>query len=734
MEKDFNLKRNVIFCLLIFVSVVFMLSGCGSKLIAPRVSLSANYLLSWASVSGAASYEIDINGTTYSTQSESFDISPYIYSGEYSVKVRALPSPMDIFTKGSDYSNEITFSFSSEKMSSVTGFNLETKNNSLIASWDYPLTDVQFNIRVAPTGTTNYKYLTTKNHSCDLQSIVDGGGYVDVAVRVVGYNLKQPSDYSEEKSILFTKLLSAPKFSTTIGNNLSWNSVGNAVSYNVNLLGSNAVYNTTSTSINISTLNGYNPNGINVVYVQSVGSDANHTKTSNFGNGYAKFNFSSQQEASNITASILGTSFDFCVNSQTEMNALLRYTLFYRMESVKFYMPDNSVWYNSVTRKKAISTAFDSYPEIMCVTQSSATDTILVTLNINYYDTTTPLTVAAGDYEVTQESSVTPQNYAPNGKKRANDFSSFKITTNNKGTLVAYTGEQLFQILSAGYMPIFVGENTTAKQLYNQMCNVLREIVCDDMTDFQKVLAIYEWVCYTNKYDHNLSDLSAELESKMDDSLDSLEYSKQLWDLRGFYLEGMFFDDGQAVCDGIAKAFASLCSIEGIECYKVNGQAIQKSGFTTSSGGHAWNKVKISNIVDTWYAVDCTWGDNWSGDYDITEILAYDYFMNTDEIFEDSHLNQYHQENYPNTDVAEFKNYTFTDGGKTYDLYVSSKADLNTEISFLSNSYDCFSIAVLNTIDSFVKDYLKTGQKAYKLYNTLYNGRIYNVYMIYNSI
>ena len=77
---------------------------------------------------------------------------------------------------------------------------------------------------------------------------------------------------------------------------------------------------------------------------------------------------------------------------------------------------------------------------------------------------------------------------------------------------------------------------------------------------------------------------------------------------RGFYLEGIFLDDGQAVCDGIAKAYTLLCNMAGVNCYKVSGEGITGSG----TEGHAWNKVGIYNEETeqyNYYMVDCTWND-----------------------------------------------------------------------------------------------------------------------------
>ena len=86
--------------------------------------------------------------------------------------------------------------------------------------------------------------------------------------------------------------------------------------------------------------------------------------------------------------------------------------------------------------------------------------------------------------------------------------------------MVAITSEQLFQVVQAGYKPVFIGDYSSAEMLYNIACDVLREIINDNMSDMQKVIAIYEWVCYNNVYDHNLSDRTTEIYSLMTNATD----------------------------------------------------------------------------------------------------------------------------------------------------------------------------------------------------------------------
>ncbi len=67
------------------------------------------------------------------------------------------------------------------------------------------------------------------------------------------------------------------------------------------------------------------------------------------------------------------------------------------------------------------------------------------------------------------------------------------------------------------------------------------------------------------------------------------------------------FVDGEALCEGYARAFALLCNKVGIE----NLFATGTQNFTDESGAtvseeHIWNMVKIDGL---WYNIDMTWDD-----------------------------------------------------------------------------------------------------------------------------
>ena len=182
------------------------------------------------------------------------------------------------------------------------------------------------------------------------------------------------------------------------------------------------------------------------------------------------------------------------------------------------------------------------------------------------------------------------------------------------------TTNQLMLALSEGYKPLpMVGSK--AEEIYKIARAVLIDICDDNMSDAEKVHAIYDWLAVNVKYDYALANRNPALDATPNTAYD------------GFYLEGVFKADflpngtvaqikrGKAVCDGIAKAFNLLCNMEGIRAYKITGKTTGENGV-----GHAWNEVLVG---DNWYLVDATWGNELRLTYDM-EIETHKYLLTTD--------------------------------------------------------------------------------------------------------
>lgn len=169
-------------------------------------------------------------------------------------------------------------------------------------------------------------------------------------------------------------------------------------------------------------------------------------------------------------------------------------------------------------------------------------------------------------------------------QRRGEDFDAFAIDMGDYPERSVYNSEELWWAVEQGFRPVFVIENSNAERIYNKAKDVLRNIISKDMNDFEKTLAIYEYIVSSVTYDH---DTYADV-----DAIPAAENAC-------YYLEGVF-DYGKAVCDGKSKAFVLLCGIEGIA-------SLREFGYNDrAAAGHAWNYVEIDGV---WYCVDTTAGD-----------------------------------------------------------------------------------------------------------------------------
>lgn len=239
---------------------------------------------------------------------------------------------------------------------------------------------------------------------------------------------------------------------------------------------------------------------------------------------------------------------------------------------------------------------------------------------------------------------------------------------------------ELYRAVSCGQKPIFADDNSgiALKKLYDEARDVLTTYVSDDMSDYEKVAVIYDWIVNVVDYDYAAAQLQG---------ADASKYN-------AFYLEGVF-NDHRAVCDGKSKAFALLCGMENIKAVRVVGYADKNlkdldlsSKEVLASKGHAWNKVLIDaddDGVKEWYVVDTTWGDvavkNEGASGGVYEYLNYAYFLKTDEDIKDTHIAKTYNP-IANTDVNVYKKTVITVGSASFDLYVESVVELEKIVAY----------------------------------------------------
>lgn len=248
-----------------------------------------------------------------------------------------------------------------------------------------------------------------------------------------------------------------------------------------------------------------------------------------------------------------------------------------------------------------------------------------------------------------------------------------------KETMSVSTSNMLYKAVAWGYKPVFMGSQAeNLKQIYDNAKDALSYIVSDDMSEYEKVHAIYDYIIYNVRYDHDCANAKDKYENRFDLSEDEREFLSLNEKMKyyGYYLEGIFLDkfykkDMHAVCDGKSKAFVLMCGIEGITAVRISGEA---SSDGKNFGGHAWNKVllDLNGTGDKeWYFVDTTWGD--VGD-DSKEFLSHAYFLLSDDEVKNTHVeNPGHD--YPKAE-GKFDYYaheTYTSSGTEYNYVIANR-------------------------------------------------------------
>lgn len=236
------------------------------------------------------------------------------------------------------------------------------------------------------------------------------------------------------------------------------------------------------------------------------------------------------------------------------------------------------------------------------------------------------------------------------------------------------TSEELYWAVENGVTPI-VEKNSSAEEIYDMAKGVLGEIISDEMSDFEKVLSIFDWICINTVYDYS--------EYTVYDDDGNYKGGSYPPECPCYYLEGVF-KKGTAVCDGFSKAFSLMCNMLDIDAVRVVGTA--SSGGTI--GGHAWNKVLLDNdptdnIPAKYYLVDITWTELSSQ----TEVLAHTYFLVDDEMVEETHFPYEYRDKFKfmpaNERYEYYNNRMVTFDGNEYDIVIDTDGDASAIFNYM---------------------------------------------------
>jgi hypothetical protein len=114
-----------------------------------------------------------------------------------------------------------------------------------------------------------------------------------------------------------------------------------------------------------------------------------------------------------------------------------------------------------------------------------------------------------------------------------------------------------------------------------------------------------------NKFNNSVNEIVNNAKKSTDEVEQIKSVNKQIIDKVTYTFDGTLVHNpygalvnGQAVCEGYAKAFKVVMDKLGIECLLVQGYA--DSAGDGNYQAHMWNYVKLD---DRWYAIDSTWND-----------------------------------------------------------------------------------------------------------------------------
>lgn len=358
------------------------------------------------------------------------------------------------------------------------------------------------------------------------------------------------------------------------------------------------------------------------------------------------------------------------ITSKEELKNLILFVLENKIAEIKFY----AGYATPETVKKDVSDVRDCVEESGIIPgYSLETSGNEFTIKFRFFADEAGLipTVNSPEYDAPDGFSDAVQNtyskphYDDNVKKERNFY-----IDSVKETMSVSTSNMLYKAVAWGYKPVFMGSQAeNLKQIYDNAKDALSYIVSDEMSEYEKVHAIYDYIIYNVRYDHDC----ANAEDKYVSGNLSLNEKMKYY---GYYLEGIFLNkfykkDMHAVCDGKSKAFVLMCGIEGIAAVRISGKA---SSDGKNFGGHAWNKVllDLNGTGDKeWYFVDTTWGD--VGD-DSKEFLSHAYFLLSDDEAKNTHVeNPGHD--YPKAE-GKFDYYaheTYTSSGTEYNYVIANR-------------------------------------------------------------
>ncbi|MDR0849896.1 MAG: hypothetical protein LBN07_00210 [Christensenellaceae bacterium] len=404
-----------------------------------------------------------------------------------------------------------------------------------------------------------------------------------------------------------------------------------------------------------------------------------------------------------------GQTYDYVIDNNEELKMLVWHTILYRKNNVKFYLNYSAGDLNTQVGKFIYDPNNDqnTYPEydglnVLFYTSGSQAGKIYTRVvknaggqvwqlqNFTYYlnndFTLSTANATASDvshistggkptlmqFRTTHSQPTKDHDFDMEYIQGTPDTRTFPID-DVETEVEVYNTTQLFMAAQYGAKPIFTNTTSVAYTVYQNARTILGQINNSDaLTDYEKALNIYNYIVQNVTYDHVLFDY-------MDEISDDSVYS--FGNFGVFHLEGVLYDldDQVAVCDGLSKAFALMCRIEGIYSTKVNGMA----GNPGAQGKHAWNEIGLDG---EYHWVDTTWGMAYwydSGTSTLYEYASRSYFLVDDNL--PSHTSEFVVGSNNVTDYNYFEKLTVNHNSEDVSHLVGSVVQLNKLIEYYTD-------------------------------------------------
>lgn len=401
---------------------------------------------------------------------------------------------------------------------------------------------------------------------------------------------------------------------------------------------------------------------------------------------------------------------DYYITSLNELKNIMYYTYINRIEDFNIKISDSmkkEVYtaypdvYMENSMNQAVMKAMNSYYETQAYNPNNinggyvkqGSDSTLFNIKVSYY--------GVKECDVTIEAS---QNYVYDQANNSGyyDVVDYEMLGSDYNNFVSdkyflyttcSTSEQLYWAIENKITPVVV-KGSRADIIYNKAKEVLREIISEEMTDYEKALAIFDWISINTNYDYTNYDSMY----RGGISLGNLPMY-----LPCFYLEGVFIT-GYSVCDGFSKAYSMMCNMLGIDCIRIVGTAITNG----QEGGHAWNKVFIDKDGEggedgQYYLVDITWTEILSAG---EEVSSHMYFLLGDNDVKATHKNFSNRKKFSNYPAPNSYYYYITDQFSYYNRETSTTTTYDWVIKNNTELKDLFYYTLDNAISSveFVAD------------------------------